>query len=286
MNILSQGDCLQLLREVDSESVDVTFADPPFNLGKKYPNNKDNLSEEHYLEWSETWIREMVRVTKPTGSIFIHNIPKWLIRYAPILNQIADFKHWIAWDAMSSPMGKKILQPNHYGILWYAKDAKQNKFYRIRHPHKCCRKCKVTHKDYGGKVKNIHPFGPLVSDVWTDIHRVRHQKNRDDHPCQLPIQLLERIILMSTDEDDVVLDPFMGTGTTLIAASKLNREYIGFELSEPFKKIAFTNVLMTKRGQNEVGCEVYAGFKGNRRNGIQDILTLRDCDWDYIRNIF
>jgi site-specific DNA-methyltransferase (adenine-specific) len=213
LNKITQGDCLELLAEISSNSVDVTFADPPFNLKKKYNTTKDSLALREYLTWCEKWIKEMVRVTKPTGSIFIHNIPKWLTCYATFLNELADFKHWISWDAPTAPMGK-TLQPNHYGILFYAKDAKQNKFYEIRYQHKRCRKCSYLHKDYGGKKAGLHPFGPLVSDVWTDIHRIKHNKYRDEHPCQLPLHLLERVILMSTDESDVVLDPFSGTGTT------------------------------------------------------------------------
>ena len=222
-----QGDCLELFSQIPNNSVDMTFADPPFNLKKKYHTTRDSLELEEYLHWCEKWISEMVRVTKETGSIFVHNIPKWLTYYAGLLNKLADFKHWISWDAPTAPMGK-TLQPAHYGILFYAKDAKQNKFYEIRYPHKRCRKCNYLHKDYGGKKGLLHPFGPLVPDTWTDIHRIKHNKYRDPHPCQLPIHLLERIILMSTDEGDTVLDPFLGTGTTAIAAKRLGRHYIGF----------------------------------------------------------
>lgn len=102
--------------------------------------------------------------------------------------------------------------------------------------HKRCRKPKCNHllKDYGGKKDGIHKIGPLVGDVWTDIFRVKHKKYKDDHPCQLPIHLLERIILMSSDEGDIVLDPFMGSGTTAVAAKRLGRNYIGFELSQKY----------------------------------------------------
>ncbi|MDQ3061867.1 MAG: site-specific DNA-methyltransferase, partial [Acidobacteriota bacterium] len=169
LNKITNGDCLELFKDIPDESVDVTFADPPFNLKKKYNSTKDSLEIREYLFWCEKWIAEMVRVTKPTGSIFIHNIPKWLTYYAGFLNKHADFKHWISWDAPTAPMGKS-LQPNHYGILFYAKDTKQNKFYELRYPHKRCRKCGYLHKDYGGKKALLHPFGSLVSDVWTDIH--------------------------------------------------------------------------------------------------------------------
>ena len=121
--------------------------------------------------------------------------------------------------------------------LFYAKNQQENKFYEIRYPHRRCRKCGYLLKDYGGKKKILHPFGPLVSDVWSDIHRIRHNKHRDPHPCQLPIHLLERLILMSTDEGDIILDPFMGTGTTAIAAARLGRKVIGIDLDPQYVEI-------------------------------------------------
>ncbi len=277
INKIIKGDCVELFRAIPDESVDVTFADPPFNLNKKYNSNKDSLEFKEYLNWCEKWIREMVRVTKPTGSIFLHNIPKWLTYYATILNHVADFKHWISWDAPTAPMGK-TLQPSHYGILYYAKDTKQNKFYEIRHPHKRCRKCNYLHKDYGGKKAGLHPFGPLVSDVWTDIHRIKHSKYRDEHPCQLPIHLLERIILMSTDEEDIVLDPFSGTGTTAIAAKRLGRKFIGFELDDDYVSIS-TSKFNQEFATSKIGNSWVSYF-------LDGIVTLRTKDWEDISECY
>ena len=277
LNEIIKGDCIELFKAIPDESIDVTFADPPFNLKKKYNSHKDSLIIQDYLYWCEQWITEMVRVTKPTGSIFLHNIPKWLIHYSSILNKIADFKHWICWDAPTMPMGK-TLQPSHYGILYYAKDTKKNKFYEIRHPHKRCRKCNYLHKDYGGKKAALHPFGPLVSDVWTDIHRVKHNKYRDDHPCQLPIHLLERIILMSTDQGDIVFDPFSGTGTTAIAAKRLGRNYLGFELDDEYASIS-----ITKLTQEPPNCKIGNSWVSYFLNGI---VTLRNKDWENISQYY
>lgn len=271
INKIINGDAIELLKQIPDNSIDVTFADPPFNLKKKYNGYKDSLEFEEYLKWCELWIKEMVRVTKPTGSIFIHNIPKWLTYYSSILNKYATFRHWISWDAPSSPMGKS-LQPSHYGILYYVKDIKQAKFYELRYPHKRCRKCGYLIKDYGGKKEGLHPFGPLLSDVWTDIHRIKHNKYRDEHPCQLPIHLLERIILMSTDESDVVLDPFMGTGTTAIASKRLGRKFIGFELDEKYAVIA-NNKLKYEQPNSKLG-EYWISFF------LKDIVSLRDIDWE------
>ncbi|MBP7796445.1 MAG: site-specific DNA-methyltransferase [Elusimicrobiales bacterium] len=85
--------------------------------------------------------------------------------------------------------------------------------------------------------KGLHPFGPLVSDIWTDIHRIKHNKYRDDHHCQLPIHLLERIVLMSTDENDIVLDPFVGTVTSVLTAKRLGRQFIGIDIDEKYVNI-------------------------------------------------
>ena len=277
INRIILGDCLEVIKNIPDNSVDVTFADPPFNLKKKYNGYKDNKEFNTYLAWCKQWIHEMVRITKPTGSIFVHNIPKWLTYYSNFLNEIAYFKHWITWDAPSAPMGK-TLQPSHYGILYYVKDIKERKFCEIRYPHKRCRKCGYLLKDYGGKKASLHPFGPLVSDVWTDIHRIKHNKYRDEHPCQLPIHLLERIILMSTDEKDIVLDPFVGTGTTVIAAKRLGRRFIGIDIDEIYVNIT-KNKLSKELPNSKIG-DVWVSFY------LDEIATIRNIDWVKLARYF
>jgi site-specific DNA-methyltransferase (adenine-specific) len=269
VNQILQGDCLAHLKSLPDACVDVCFADPPFNLDKKYSSYADQLPLPEYLAWCEAWLVELVRVTKPTGSILVHNIPKWLTYYAGILNHHAHFRHWIAWDAMSTPLGKTLL-PAHYGILFYSKQPKETKFYEIRAPHKTCRECGAYLKDYGGKKDQMHPFGFLVSDVWTDIHRIRHNKRRDPHPCQLPIHLLERLILMTTDAGDVVLDPFMGTGTTAIAAKQLDRHYIGMELDPFYCQIA------QEKLERITSPSLYKGLPVSLFRG--EIQSIRDID--------
>lgn len=277
INKVVQGDCLEIMRKIPDDSVDITFADPPFNLNKKYNGYKDKKENDTYLDWCNQWLNEIVRITKPTGSIFIHNIPKWLTYYATILNKIALFKHWIAWDAPTAPMGKS-LQPSHYGILYYVKNIKENKFYEIRYPHKRCRKCGYLLKDYGGKKDGLHHFGPLVSDTWTDIHRIKHDKYRDEHPCQLPIHLLERIVLMSTDENDIVVDPFVGTGTTVIAAKRLGRRFIGIDIDEKYVNIT-KNKLSYENSDSKIGVSWISFYLG-------EPVTIRDIDWESLTEFF
>jgi site-specific DNA-methyltransferase (adenine-specific) len=172
----------------------------------------------------------------------------------------------------------KTLQPGHYGILFYTKNQKGFKFYEIRYPHKRIRNNTILAKDYGGKKAMLHPFGPLVSDVWTDIHRIKHNKYRDEHPCQLPIHLLERIILMSTDENDIVLDPFNGTGTTAIAAKRLGRKFIGFDISEEYVDITYKKLELEKP-VSKLG-EKWVSYY------LDEVVTLRNDDWDYLKDYF
>lgn len=261
-------DCLKVLATIEDNSVDMCFADPPFNLEKKYTSYNDQRPPDEYLKWCKQWLHELWRITKPTGSIFVHNIPKWLTYYASILNEFAHFRHWIAWDAMSNPLGKTLL-PAHYGILFYVKNSKDFKFYDVRSPHKRCRICDSYLKDYGGKKDQMHPFGTLASDVWTDIHRIRHNIRRDEHPCQLPIPLLERLILMSTDPGDVILDPFLGTGTTAVAAKALGRHYIGIELDPVYAEIAKSKLA-------HIEPSTYEGYYVSKYLG--KIQSIRDVD--------
>ena len=277
INQIIHGDCLEVMRQIPSDSVDITFADPPFNLKKKYNTYEDYRDEDAYLDWCREWLFEMVRITKPSGSIFVHNIPKWLTYYAGFLNEFATFRHWIAWDAPTAPMGK-TLQPSHYGILFYAKNPKENKFYEIRYPHKRCRKCGYLLKDYGGKKKILHPFGPLVSDTWSDIHRIRHNKHRDAHPCQLPVHLLERLILMSTDEGDVILDPFIGTGTTAVAAARLGRNVIGIDVDSEYVDI--TRRKFAQEAPHPKIGDVWVSFYRG------EIVTIADKDWELLKPYF
>lgn len=271
-NEIIEGDAIEVMKRIPDDSIDMTFADPPFNLKKSYEHYEDDKETKDYLNWCNEWLNQLVRITKPTGSIFVHNIPKWLTYYAAHLNQIAYFKHWIAWDAMGAPLGKTIL-PNHYGILWYVK-SRDFKFYDIRTPHRNCRECGALLKDYGGKKHLIHPFGTLVSDVWTDIYRIRHNKRRDEHPCQLPVHLLERLILMTTDAEDITLDPFIGTGTTAIAAKRLGRKYVGIDIDP--KYVAITRDKINNVTPVQVNGCYLSLFLGK-------IVTIRDRDYEKIK---
>lgn len=233
---LYEADCLEFLKSLQSRSVHTFFADPPFNLGKQYGRKgSDNISDIDYLNWSFAWLDEAVRVLAPGGALFVYNLPKWLIWYGAHLSSKPElsFKHWIAIDKAHSLPIPNRLSPSHYGMLYYIKGERPRVFDRdaVRIPIAICRHCKRDIKDYGGHKKYLNPKGLNLSDVWHDIPPVRHRKYKYRTPNELAPQVLERVILLTTREHDVVCDPFVGGGTTALVAERLNRRWACADLN-------------------------------------------------------
>lgn len=231
MGTLYNGDCLQVLSSIDDNTVDLVFADPPFNLSKEYDEGiNDSLSMTEYTEWCYKWISECIRVLKPGGSLFIYNIPKWTILFAEFLNKRLVLRSWIAVDMKFNLPLSGRLYPAHYGLLYYVKGDKPNTFNNQRIPLQTCRHCGGEIKDYGGYKNKMNPHGVNVSDVWSDIYPVRHRNTKNREYNELSVKMLDRIISMSSNPGDIVFDPFGGSGTTYIVAEMLNRRWIGSEL--------------------------------------------------------
>ncbi len=228
---LYEADCLKILAGLQPNSVDLAFADPPFNLGKKYSSNIDDSRAEHeYLDWCRAWLDGMVRVLKPGGSLFLWNIPKWNLQLGAYLNQKLTFRHWITVDIKYSLPIPKRLYPSHYALLYFVKGKKPAIFHPDRIPVPCCRHCGGELRDYGGYKDKMNPRGVNLSDVWTDIPPVRHAKYKKRDANALALKLMDRIISMASDPGSVVLDPFGGSGTTYVAAELNGRRWIGAEL--------------------------------------------------------
>jgi site-specific DNA-methyltransferase (adenine-specific) len=229
---LYQADCLDVLPNIDSESVDTIFADPPFNLKKLYPSGiDDNLKAEQYLRWCELWIEECIRLLKPGGSLFLWNLPKWNGFLCRFLNQRLTFRHWISVDMKYSLPIQGRLYPSHYSLLYYCKGVKPTTFHPDRLPMEICSSCGKDLKDYGGYKDKMNPSGINLTDVWYDIPPVRHDKYKGrKNGNELSIRLLDRIIELSTNEGDLVLDPFGGSGTTYVVSEIKNRKWIGMEI--------------------------------------------------------
>lgn len=229
---LYRGDCIDLFRSLESDTVDLVFADPPFNLNKKYKSRmNDNIGENEYLAWMRSWLMECARVLRLGGSLFIWNLPRWNFRAASLLDGILTFRHWIAVDIKYTlPIGGR-LYPSHYSLLYFCKGAKPKTFHPDRLPMPVCPNCLADLRDYGGYKDRMNPLGVNLPDVWTDIPPVRHAKyKRRVGANELSIKLLDRIIELASDEGDFVLDPFGGAGTTYVACELKGRRWLGVEL--------------------------------------------------------
>lgn len=231
--VLYQTDCLELLGRLRSESVDCVFADPPFNLGKDYKNGfDDRLGEAHYFEWCRSWIEACTRVLKPGGAFFLYATPELAIRFANIMNERLAFRHWIALTMKGTYSRGKKLYPAHYALLYYTRGEPKT-FNRLRLPIPTCRHCDGEIPDYGGHRDKLNPAGLNLTDFWDDTSPNRHAKFKVRPGVnELKLMIPERAILISTDPEDLVLDPFGGGGSTFQTCERHTRHWIGSELHD------------------------------------------------------
>jgi site-specific DNA-methyltransferase (adenine-specific) len=230
---LFPADCMTVLPAIRDAVVDTVFADPPFNLGKEYGENCDDLrTDQEYLSWCKRWIEECVRTIKPGGAFFIYNLPKWNIPLGSYLTELGmDFRHWIAVEISACLPIPGRLHPSHYSLLYYTK-GRPKTFRRIRTPIQTCRHCGGEVKDYGGHRGAMNPNGVTLKDVWTDIPPVRHWKfkSKERRANALSTKILDRVVEMSTNPGELVMDPFGGSGTTFAVCEKKGRQWIGTEI--------------------------------------------------------
>jgi len=239
-----QEDSVEFMSRLPDESIDLVFADPPYNLQKDYSNYSDDQEDERYLVWCREWLAEYVRILKPGGAMMTLNLPKWGIYHARELSQQLHLRNWIVWDAHSEPKGR--LNPSHYTLLYftkgpvprvfnYASPGRQKEF-DVAAPvaHIYCRRPQCRKKRKRNKFDDSAP----LTDIWSDLHRLRHRRDRDQHPCQLPEALMDRIIELTTMPGDTVIDAFCGAGTTAISAHKLGRRFIGIEIDKKYVELA------------------------------------------------
>lgn len=231
--VLYNADCLEILGSMKSGVVDTIFADPPFNIGKDYKNGyNDKVDNAKYLAWCRQWIVECCRVLKQGGAFFLYATPELAVQFAPIMGEALDFRHWIALTMKGTfPRGNK-LYPAHYALLYYTKGAPRV-FNKIRLPIETCRHCGREIKDYGGHRGKMNPEGVNLTDFWTDTSPNRHSKFKVRPGVnELKLIIPERAILISSEQGDMIFDPFGGGGSTYQAAEKHQRNWIGTELHD------------------------------------------------------
>jgi site-specific DNA-methyltransferase (adenine-specific) len=270
---LFNADCIQVLSSLASDSVDMFFADPPFNLGKDYGSKiHDSLAPTDYVGWCERWIAEGTRILRPGGAFFLFNLPAWNIDFGHTLKRYGmSFRHWIAIDIKSCLPIPGRLYPSHYSLLYFTK-GKPRHFTRPRIPVPVCRHCGGDIKDYGGHRNKLKPAGLNLSDVWLDIPPVRHNSKKSRRANELSIRLMRRVLEISTQPDDLVVDPFGGAGTTYLACEEMGRRWIGAEIGdcEP--------IVARLKGERRAPAPTLRGDagKGLRRRDPRGVPPARD----------
>lgn len=214
------GDAVEELKKIPTNSIRLIITDPPYNLNKNYGKSKDNLEFEEYLKFSRKWLKEANRVLSKDGAIYVFMGMRYISYIYSILEQELGmtFNSWITWFYTQGIGKTKGFSPRHDDILYFTKSPKNFIFNldEIRVPQK-----------YYRSVNNMRGANP--GNVWEFSHVHYCNKNRKLHPTQKPEALYERMILSSSNEGDIVLDPFLGSGTLLRVAQQTNRRATGFD---------------------------------------------------------
>lgn len=231
-NKIYDEDCLEGMKRLSNESIDLIFADPPFNVGKKYGSSD---RREDYYEWCEKWIDLGFKKLKDSGTFYLMTITRHLEKLYPMLGSRGVFINQVNWRNVSASNSKRNFWNSYQPILVYGKTKSYvfNTYIQRR---------KVQER-WGGY--STQPQGQLL-DYWDDIPfvyagSIHHKEailipgtNKKVHPTQMPVALATRAILFSTNKNDMVLDPFMGSGTTAVACKYLDRHFIGFEINKKY----------------------------------------------------
>ena len=229
VNKIIQDDCLEVMRGMLDKSVDLIVADPPYNIGKDYGEYKDNLSIEDYYKWCYEWLTECIRILKKTGSLFVMNYPEHLAYFKVFLDKHLEFVNWITWIRNDNqPYNKKRkFKKNHQDILFYVVDKNIH----------CFNWRAVARKPIWDKDKRVKDLAGQP-DTWDMTYVKGNSPEKTMVNNQLPIELIGRIILSTTNDNNIVLDPFLGSGTTAVSCKKLNRRFIGIEINPKYCEIA------------------------------------------------
>jgi len=235
INQIICGDALLQLKNLPDNSVDLICTDPPYNLGKDYGNNIDLKEWEEYKIFTMSWLLEAKRVLKDNGTIYVFMGVRFIPHLYLMLEELKFlFNGWITWHYTQGMGRKKGFSPRHEDILYFTK-SKDFVFNldSVRIPQK-----------YYRERNNMQGANP--GDVWSFSHVHYSNPERTNHPTQKPEALMKRIIEASSNEGDLILDPFVGSGTTCVVANKLNRKYLGFELNPEYVEIGKKRLLENK----------------------------------------
>lgn len=237
------GDAVEEMRKFPDESATLVVADPPYNLNKDYGNNQDKLAFDEYLDFSRRWLAEAKRILKSDGTIYVFMGMRYVSFVYAILEQELkmNFNSWITWYYTQGIGKTKGFSPRHDDVLMFTKDPKRFVFNldAVRVPQK-----------YYRSINNMRGANP--GNVWEFSHMHYCNKNRRKHPTQKPEALYERMILASSNEGDLVLDPFVGSGTLLRVCQQTKRRGVGIEINPAYADAARARLAEPFRGFDSV----------------------------------
>jgi site-specific DNA-methyltransferase (adenine-specific) len=246
-NLIVVGDCVKILHSSAPEQADLIFADPPFNIGYKYDLYEDRRAYDEYFEWTRDWMSACVHALKPTGSFWIAIGDDYAAEVRILGRQLGlNLRNWVIWHYTFGQSTKRKFARSHTHLFYWTKDPVNFTFndMEVRIPS-------ARQTTYGDKRAN--PKGKMPDDVWsfsrvcgTFLERVKW------HPCQMPEKVLERIIKVSSNSGDLVIDPFSGSGTTCGVAARLGRKFFGVDISEQYVKHSLKRIEETLAGKRPV----------------------------------
>ncbi|MGO4289146.1 adenine-specific DNA-methyltransferase [Chitinophaga sp. RAB17] len=248
------GDALQALQTmVPDSSVDLLFADPPYNIGKNFNGHIEKWdTEEAYLDWCYQWLDLCLQKLKPNGSLYVMTATQFMPYFDIYLRQRINILSRIVWSYDSSGVQARKYFGSMYEPILYAVKDKTNYTFNaadILIEAKTGAKRKLI--DYRKAIPAAYSTEKVPGNVW-DFARVRYRMDEyENHPTQKPVALLERIIRASSNEGDIILDPFSGTFTTCTVAKKLGRNCIGIEMQEEYIKIGLRRMQLAAEYKGE-----------------------------------
>lgn len=247
LNTVHQADCIEAMNSMEEGSVDLAFADPPFNIGYKYDIYDDRKDSQTYLDWSREWVSSIHRVLNPQGAFWLSIGDEYAAELKVLCQDIGfHCRSWVVWYYTFGVNCKKKFSRSHAHIFHFVKDANNYLFNGTDIAVPSARQ--LVYADAraakGGRLPDdtwiLRPqdltqgFNP-DEDTWYFPRVAGTFKEREGfHGCQMPEQLLGRIVRVSSNPGDLVLDPFSGSATTLTVAKKLGRKFIGFDISEDY----------------------------------------------------
>lgn len=264
---IHQGDCLEGLRQVPDACIDLVFADPPFNIGYRYDEYDDRLESEKYLAWTTQWMSEIKRVLKERGTFWLAIGDEYAAELKVAATQLGfHMRNWVIWYYTFGVHCKNKFTRSHAHLFYFVKNPQEFTFNFEAVAVPSARQ--LVYND-----KRSNPRGRTPDDTWIlrpqdcdgfgadedtwYFPRVAgtFKERAGFHGCQMPEQLLGRIIRGCSNPGDVVLDPFSGSSTTLTVAKKLGRQFFGFELSKEYAKRGTDRVEAAQVGDRLEGAE-------------------------------